>query len=311
MDTTRSLGELHVSLAGLGCNNFGRRIDAAQAAAVVNAACDVGVNFFDTADVYGDGASEEYLGKAIGTRRSDVLIATKFGATAPERTSGGDPSWVLEAADASLRRLGTDYIDLFWLHRPDESVAIGETLGALNSLIDAGKVREIACSNFSAGQLDEAAQAATERGIRPFAAVQNRYSLLSRQPESDVLPTCERLGITLVPYSPLESGFLTAKYRRDEEPQAGTRLAAAPAQMREQALSAARFDRLERLEAYAAAHDHTLHELALSWLASNPLLSSVIAGATTPEQVRVNTAAMTAWDVSDAERAEIDDLLEG
>jgi aryl-alcohol dehydrogenase-like predicted oxidoreductase len=307
---TRRLGQLTVSVAGLGCNNFGGRIDAVQTAAVVGAALDSGVTLFDTADLYGGGGtSEELLGRALGARRADAVITTKFGMlTPPEGLSGGSPEWVARAAEDSLRRLGTEHIDLYLIHQPDPATPIGDTLAAMNALVAAGKVREIGCSNFTGDQLDEAAAAAKERGLRPFATVQNDYSLLQREPEQEVIPACERHGMTLTPYFPLASGLLTGKYRRGEMPAAGTRLAGMPADRVERFLGGRRMDVIERLNEFAADRDHTLHELALSWLASNPIVPSVIAGATKPEQVRANAAATTVWPLTDDERAEVDAL---
>ncbi len=309
MPAPRRIGELEVSVAGLGCNNFGMRIDEAQSKAVVDAALDAGVTHFDTADLYGGGRSEEFLGRALGTRRDDVVIGTKFGMKPPpDGLSGGHPDWVARAIDESLDRLGTDRIDLYWLHLPDPSTPIGDTLEALDKLVSAGKAREIGCSNFSAAELDEAANAASERGWRPFVVVQNEYSLIKRDPEAEVLPACERLGMSFVPYFPLASGLLTGKYRRGEPPPPGTRLAQWPADRVDPLLGDERFDVIERLTEFASEHGHTLHELALSWLAGAPTVASVIAGATTPEQVRANAAATTAWELSDAERAEVDEL---
>jgi len=306
----RRIGELAVSVAGLGCNNFGGRIDEAQTKAVVDAALDAGVTFFDTADLYGGGGtSEELLGRALGGRRDEAVIATKFGMlTPPEGLTGGSPAWVGRAAADSLRRLGTDRIDLYLLHRPDPDTAMGDTLEAMNALVTAGKVRELGCSNFTADQIDEAATAAAERGLRPFVTVQNDYSLLKRDPEPDVIPACERHGMTLTPYFPLASGLLTGKYRRGETPAAGTRLAGMPADRANRFLGGRRMDAVEALTEFASAHDHTLPELALSWLAGNPIVPSVIAGATKPEQVRANAAATTAWKLSAEERAEVDAL---
>jgi aryl-alcohol dehydrogenase-like predicted oxidoreductase len=310
MTTTRRIGELEVSVAGLGCNNFGMRIDEPAAKAVVDAAIDAGITHFDTADLYGATLSEEFLGRALGARRDDVIIATKFGMLQPpDGLTGGHPDWVARAVDDSLGRLGTDRIDLYWLHAPDAKTPIGDTLEALDGLVDAGKVGELGCSNFSAAQLDDAADAAKERSLRPFVTVQNEYSLLQRDPEREVLPACARLGMSLVPYFPLASGLLTGKYQRGEEPPAGTRLAAWPRERVGALLADERLETVERLAAFAADHGHTLHELALSWLASEPLVSSIIAGATTPEQVRANAAATEAWTMSPAERAEIDALL--
>jgi aryl-alcohol dehydrogenase-like predicted oxidoreductase len=306
----RRLGELTVSVTGLGCNNFGGRIDEAQTAAVVGAALDAGVTLFDTADLYGGGGtSEEFLGRALGTRRDEAVITTKFGMlTPPDGLTGGNPEWVARAADDSLRRLGTDRIDLYLIHQPDPETPIGDTLEAMNALVAAGKVREIGCSNFTGAQLDEAADAAQERGLRPFVTVQNDYSLLQRDPEAEVIPACERHGMTLTPYFPLASGLLTGKYRRGETPAAGTRLAGMPADRVERFLGGRRMDVIERLTEFAREHDHTLHELALSWLASNPIVPSVIAGATKPDQVRANAAATTTWSLTDDERAQVDAL---
>ena len=306
----RPLGQLEVSPAGLGCNNFGSRIDDAASGAVVAAALDAGVTFFDTADLYGGGRSEEFLGHALGSARADVVLATKFGMRPPpEGLTGGDPRWVAAAVEASLSRLGTDYIDLYWLHQPDPSTPIGDTLEALDRLVTAGTVRELGCSNFSAVQLDEAAAAAASIGVRPFVSVQNEYSLLHREPETAVLPACRRLGLRFVPYFPLASGLLTGKYARGETPPAGTRLAQWPADRVGRILTDDRLAAVERLEAFAADHGHTLLELALSWLAANPLVPSVIAGATTPEQARANAVATTAWTLSPAERADLEALL--
>lgn len=307
---TRRIGELEVSVAGLGCNNFGMRIDEAGARAVVDAALDAGVTHFDTADLYGGGKSEEFLGVALGSRRDEAIVATKFGMRPPpDGLSGGEPTWVARAVDESLGRLGTDHIDLYWLHQPDRNTPIGNTLEALHRLVEAGKVRELGCSNFSATQLDEAADAATQLGVRPFVTVQNEYSLLHREPEAEVLPACARHGLSFVPYFPLASGLLTGKYTRGAEPPEGTRLARWPSERVEGLLNDERFDEVEGLARFAAARGHTLHELALSWLAANPLVASVIAGATSAEQVRANAAATTAWALTAEERAEIDLLV--
>ncbi len=303
----RKIGSLEVSIAGLGCNNFGMRIDETTAKQVTDAALDAGINNFDTAESYGNGNSEVFLGRALGNRRDEAVITTKFGGMrgAPEGMAGGSAENVRRAIDGSLERLGTDYVDLYLLHVPDANTPVAETLAALNELIDAGKVREIGCSNFSAAMLDEAASVASANGLRPFVNVQNNYSLLDRNVEQDALPAIERLGMTLMPYFPLASGVLTGKYTRGEPPPDGTRLAAwgdrAGAMLTDE-----RMDVVDGLAAYARDHGHTLAELALSWLATCPVVASVIAGATTPEQVRANAAGTAAWKLTDAERADID-----
>jgi aryl-alcohol dehydrogenase-like predicted oxidoreductase len=306
--TVRTIGAIEVSLAGLGCNNFGWRVDEAGAKAVIEAALDAGVTTFDTADNYGDGLSEEFLGRALAGRRDQVVIATKFGGFRSDlgREAGAAPAYVREAAEASLRRLSTDRIDVLQLHSPDVSTPIADTLGALGDLVRAGKVREIGCSNVTAAQLEEAARAAAAIGGPGFASVQNEYSVVAREAEADVLPACEGLGLSLMPSWPLASGLLTGKYRRGRPAPAGARLAAPDAE--EDDLRDAPFDAIERLEVFAADRGHTLLELALSWLAARPAVSSVIAGATTPEQVRANTAAVAAWDLSPEDLAEIDRL---
>jgi len=306
----RTIGSLTVSVVGLGCNNFGGRMDAAATADVVSAAIDAGINFFDTADMYGGGLSEQHLGKALGSRRSQVLVATKFGAprSAPEGVARGSEKWIRTAVERSLERLGTDYIDHYQMHFPDPEVPIEDTLGALHELVREGKVREIGCSNFGSSRLQEASRAAAEKQLTPFRTVQNRYSVLYRDPEPKVVPACRELSIGLIPYFPLESGLLSGKYRKGEEMPAGTRLSAFPEAQRARFLGDATFDRVERLRAYAEDRGHSLLELAVSWLVSNPVVSSVIAGATRTEQVAANAAA-AGWSMTDAERAEVDALV--
>jgi aryl-alcohol dehydrogenase-like predicted oxidoreductase len=304
----RKVGSLEVTVAGLGCNNFGMRLDPERTQAVVDACFDAGVNNFDTAEIYGGGKSEEFLGAALGKRRNEVVITTKVsGASAPEGKTAGHPDTIAQAVDGSLRRLGTDYIDLYLLHFPDASVPIGDSLAAFGKLIAAGKVREVGCSNFSAEMLDEAAVAAKERGVPMFVNIQNNYSLLDRGVEDEVIPACQRLGMTLMPYFPLASGVLTGKYTRGEQPPEGTRLAAwgdrAGAMLTDE-----RFDVVDRLTAYAKDHEHALPELALSYLAGSPTVASVIAGATSPDQVKANAAGTVAWQLSGAERAEVQEL---
>jgi aryl-alcohol dehydrogenase-like predicted oxidoreductase len=221
---TRRIGSLDVSVVGLGCNNFGWKLDEAATAAVVHAALDAGIAFFDTADIYGDTRSEVFLGRALGKRREHVVIATKFGMAVDDQRRGARPEYVKQACEDSLRRLGTDRIDLYQLHQPDPSVPIQDTLGALNDLVRAGKVREIGCSNFSVEQLREA-EAAVRPGAAPFVSVQNEYNLLHRDPERDVLPECRRLGMAFLPFFPLASGLLTGKYRQGQAPPEGSRLA--------------------------------------------------------------------------------------
>ena len=219
----RSIGSLRVSLVGLGCNNFGMRIDAAATERVVHAALDAGINFFDTADIYGTTKSEEFLGRALAGRRDRAIIATKFGMAVDDQRKGARPEYVRQACDDSLRRLGTDHIDLYQLHQPDPNVPIADTLGAMDDLVKAGKVREIGCSNFSAEQLDEAARA-TKPGAARFVSVQNEYSLLHREPERSVLPACERLGLAFLPFFPLASGLLTGKFEPGKPAPADSRL---------------------------------------------------------------------------------------
>ncbi|HEX6041496.1 aldo/keto reductase [Longimicrobium sp.] len=299
----RRIGSLEVSAVGIGCNNFGWRIDAEQTAAVVNAALDAGINFFDTADVYGGGQSEVFLGRALGSRRADVIIATKFGHPGNETLRGGRPETVRKAAEESLRRLGTDYIDLYQMHRPDPDVPIAETLGALDALVQAGKVREIGSSNFGAGQIRDAEDAAP--GAR-FVSVQNEYSLLQRAPEVDVLEECERLGQAFLPFFPLASGLLTGKYRKGQPLPEGARLADPQWEARMRADE--RLDAVERLIAFAESRGHTVLELSFAWLLARPVVASVIAGATKPAQVHANAAA-AGWSLTADDMAEIDRVL--
>jgi len=300
---TRTIGSLTVSLVGLGCNNFGMRIDEGQTREVVDAAIEAGITLFDTADVYGGTKSEEFLGKALQGKRDAVILATKFGAGTAE--GGGRPDYVRECCEASLRRLGTDHIDLYQLHRPDDTTPIEDTLGALDELVQAGKVREIGCSNFDGTRMDASAAAAKDKGTAGFVSVQNQINLLDRRQEADTVAACQRHGLAILPYFPLASGMLTGKYKRDEEPPAGTRLAGMPAERRERALNDTTFRIVEQLDAFAHERGHTLLELAMSWLAGLPAMGSVIAGATKVEQVRDN-ASSVGWAMTDDERAEID-----
>jgi aryl-alcohol dehydrogenase-like predicted oxidoreductase len=299
----RSLGSLRVSLVGLGCNNFGMRIDAAATERVVDAALDAGINFFDTADIYGATKSEEFLGRALKGRRDRAIIATKFGMAVDEQRKGARPEYVKQACEDSLRRLGTAHIDLYQLHQPDPGVPIADTLGAMADLVKAGKVREIGCSNFSAEQLDQAARA-TKPGAARFVSVQNEYSLLHREPEQSVLPACDRLGLAFLPYFPLASGLLTGKYEPGKPAPADSRLSLS---WTSRFTTEKNVQVAEALKAFAAKRHHSLLQLAFSWLAARPRVASVIAGATSPEQVHANAAAVS-WSMSQDERAEIDRL---
>ena len=306
---TRAIGSLKVTLCGLGTNNFGTRIDQTQTTAVVDAALEAGINFFDTADLYGGGKSEEFLGKALSARRDDVVIATKFGGPLDqnEEHRGGSARWVREACEGSLRRLGTDRIDLYQFHFPDLTVPIEETLGALEELVRAGKVREIGNSNFTGEMIEEADDISQKLSLARFVSAQNMYNLLNREPEQDIVPACERRGLAFLPYFPLASGLLTGKYRKGQPLPEGARLTAYPEDRRKHFLNERTIDIVERLEAFASARDHTLLDMAMSWLAAKEAIASVIAGATKPEQVRANAAAV-GWKLGDAERKEVDEI---
>ena len=304
----RKLGRtgLAVSVVGVGCNNFGRRCDAAATRAVVAAAMDAGINFFDTADMYGAGESEVFLGQAIKDyRRDEVIIATKFANPMGEGElmRGASRRYILQAVDASLKRLDTDYIDLYQQHIPDPGTPIEETLRALDDLVKAGKVRYLGNSNFSGWQLADADWTARAAGLHRFATAQNLYSLLDRRVERDVVPACNAYGLGLLPYFPLASGMLTGKYQRGTDAPVGTRLAAWGEQGKS-ALSDSNFDVVEALTSFAQAQGHSLLELAMSWLATQPHISSVIAGATSPEQVQQNAAAAS-WHLQDDEMREV------
>ncbi|AUX45406.1 aldo/keto reductase [Sorangium cellulosum] len=302
----RRIGSLEVSVVGLGCNNFGGRIDAQRTAAVVGAALDAGINFFDTADIYGGTRSEELLGRALGRRRSEVIVATKFGVPLDDQRRGGArPAYIQRAVEDSLRRLGTDWIDLYQLHRPDPETPIEDTLGALDALVRAGKVREIGNSNFSADQLRGAEQA-VRPGAARFVSVQNEYSLLQREPEREVLAESKRLGIAFLPYFPLASGLLSGKYLPGHPAPEGARLAAPEAPLTARFLTDQNRSTAEALSAFASSRGRSLLELAFSWLAGRPAVASVIAGATSPEQVHANAAAvgfrLTADDLQEIDR---------
>ena len=302
---TRSIGPLDVSVVGLGCNNFGGRLDEAGTHAVIGAAIDAGVTLFDTADIYGGARSEELVGKALGTKRDQVVLATKFGIPYEGHEGGAAAGYVARAVEDSLRRLGTDRIDLYQLHAPDSAVPITETLGALNDLVVAGKVRVIGCSNFTAAQLREAEWAAGE-GAR-FESVQNQMSVLSREAEDDVLAVCDELSIAFLPFYPLANGLLTGKYKKGEPIPEGTRLAAFPADRAAHVLSDENFEKLEALRTLAESHGHSLLELSVAWLLSHRQVASVIAGATKPEQVQANVAA-AGWQLDAEVLTAIDEL---
>jgi aryl-alcohol dehydrogenase-like predicted oxidoreductase len=299
----RKIGSLTVSLAGLGCNNFGWRIDADGTAAVVTAAIDAGINFFDTADIYGGGQSEEFLGRALKGRREKVLIATKFGMKMADGKEGAQPAYIRQAAEDSLRRLGTDHIDLYQIHKADPYTPIADTLGALDELVKAGKVREIGCSNFSAAQLREASKV---QGVARFVSVQNNYSLLHREPEAEVLAECQDLGMAFLPYFPLANGLLTGKYRKGQPFPKSSRGedGFGPKVFTDENLELA-----EQLRAFAESRGHTLLELSMAWLASKSVIASVIAGAKTPEQAKANAGAV-AWRLTDADLARVNGILE-
>jgi aryl-alcohol dehydrogenase-like predicted oxidoreductase len=298
----RTLGSLNVSVVGVGCNNFGWRIDCARTEGVVDAALDAGINFFDTADCYGAGQSEEFLGASLKGRRHKAVIATKFGIKMGEGKEGARPEYVREALDASLRRLQTDTIDLYQIHRPDPSTPISDTLEALNSAVKAGKVREIGCSNFSVEQV-RAARATS--GPHYFASVQNEYSLLNRAPEIDVLPECARTAVGFLPYFPLANGLLTGKYRNGKPFPESSR---GKDEFGPKIFTPENLELVETLIAFAESRGRSLLELAFSSLAARPEVCSIIAGAKTPEQVRANSLAAS-WKLTAADLAEVHGIL--
>lgn len=307
--TYRQLGDsgLTVSVVGVGCNAFGRRIDAEQTTAVVHAALDLGITLFDTADAYGDGESERLLGAALGARRDDVIVATKFGSDM-RGENGVDwgvrasRRYLRRAVESSLRRLGTDWIDLYQLHFPDPVTPIEETLAALSELVVEGKVRYVGSSNLAAWQVIDADWVARSAGYQRFIGAQNKYSVYDRAAEKELVPACERAGVGLLPYFPLEYGLLTGKYRRGTPAPAGSRLAS-----RADLLERADFDRLEAVERFAAERGIGMLDVAIGGLAAQPAVASVIAGATRPEQVVANVAA-AAWRPTAADLAALDEI---
>jgi aryl-alcohol dehydrogenase-like predicted oxidoreductase len=299
----RTIGQLSVSVVGLGTNNFGLRMHEDEVAPVVDAAFDAGINFFDTADSYG--TSEQRLGRALGKRRDEVVIASKFGSRLGDEPAGASPAYVRSAIDRSLRELGTDRIDLYQLHVPDPDTPIADTLSALDELVKAGKVLEIGCSNFSVEQLREAEEAVGDGGTR-FISVQNHYNLLVRGDEAEVIPECEREGVAYLPFFPLASGLLTGKYTRGEPPPQGTRLQKWGDRAKG-VMTDDNFDSVDALTSWANERGHSVLELAIAWLAARPVVASVIAGATKPEQVAANAKA-DGWRLTSEEVAEVDSL---
>ena len=303
----RQLGRsgLTVSVVGLGCNNFGIRCDYAQSEAVINAALDQGITFFDTADIYGGkGGSETFMGKILNGRRDQIVLASKFGMDmGTGDVALGSRKYIRKAIEASLSRLQTDYLDLYQMHQPDPLTPIEETLSALQELVQEGKVRYIGCSNFSGWQIAEADLKAKEMRVERFISAQNHYSLIEREVEKEVIPACEHFGLGMLPFYPLASGLLTGKFKRGEEPLAGTRLA-----NRRSELEDANWDLIEALNDFAASLGGTLLDLAISGLASKPAVASVIAGATRPEQVAANVKAIE-LKLSQQDQAKLDELL--
>jgi aryl-alcohol dehydrogenase-like predicted oxidoreductase len=307
---TRPLGDEgpEVSVIGLGCNNFGRRVDPAGTRAVVDAAIAQGVTFLDTSNTYGNprGRSEEFLGEVLAGRRDQVVLATKFGMDMGDGLGPrGSRDYILQAVEASFRRLRTDVIDYYWYHQPDGVTPVAETLETLDGLVRVGKVRAIGASNFSASQIEEADAVARSNGWARFTSIQNRYSLLVREAEREVLPTCERLGLGFVPFFPLASGLLTGKYRRGAPTPEGSRLAG-----RDRIATEEQFSLLEALARFAAGRGLSMTDVAIGALLARRPVSSVIAGATKPEQVRANAAAAR-WTPDEQDLADLEELLNG
>ena len=310
----RTLGKsgLEVSVVGLGCNNFGMRIDLEATRKVVGKALDLGITLFDTADIYGNmGGSETMLGQVLGERRKDIVLATKFAGPMFEGVTRRNASrrYIMSAVEASLRRLQTDWIDLYQLHFPDPLTPLDETLAALDDLVRQGKVRYIGCSNLPAWQIADAHWIARDRGLHRFISAQDEYSLIARHHESEKLPAIEAYGMGLLPYFPLACGLLTGKYKRNAGAPEGSRFAGIP-RLAERYSTDANWTLVEGLEAFCAARNHSLLELAFSWLLSRPAVSSVIAGATKPEQLEANAKAAD-WKLASEDLAEIDRLPRG
>lgn len=307
----RNLGKsgLAVSVVGLGCNNFGDRTDPEASRKVIHKALDLGITLFDTADIYGKfGGSENSLGQFLGDRRKDIVLATKFGMPMDkaETMKGASRRYIMAAADASLRRLKTDWIDLYQIHRPDPLTPIDETLRALDDLVRQGKIRYIGCSNFAAWQVVEAQWTSRHLGLNAFVSCQDEYSLLKRELERDLAPAMQAYGLGLLPYFPLASGLLTGKYKRNASMPDGTRFGNNQ-QLADRYLTDANWVIVERLDKFCLERGHSLLELAFSWLAANPLVSSIIAGATKPEQLDLNLRAVD-WALTAEDMAEMDRL---
>ncbi|MDQ3558501.1 MAG: aldo/keto reductase [Pseudomonadota bacterium] len=295
---TRHIGSLEVSAVGLGCNNFGRRVDEFGTRRVLDAALEAGATFLDTADIYGGTKSESFMGNALAGRRDRFVLATKFGMKVDEVRHGAKPAYVRKAVEDSLARLKTDYIDLYQLHQPDESTPIADTLAALDELVKQGKVREIGCSNFNVTQLNEANEAVRDGAAR-FVSVQNEFSLLHRDPQSGVLAACQELNLAFLPYFPLASGLLSGKYRKGTDAPANSRLSGSDQ------ITPQKLDVVEALVAFAEKRGHSILELAISWLLAHRSVASVIAGATSPEQVYANVKAV-GWLLAPEELSAID-----
>jgi aryl-alcohol dehydrogenase-like predicted oxidoreductase len=306
----RNLGKsgLRVSIVGLGCNNFGGRLDLPASEKVINQALDSGITLFDTADIYGNsGGSEEILGQVLGKRRKDIVLATKFGMqmAGDQTRKGGSRRYIMTAVEDSLRRLNTDWIDLYQLHEPDPLTPIEETLRALDDLITQGKVRYIGCSNLPAWQVVDSFWTGKRLGVNDFVSCQDEYSLVERCPEKELIPAVEALGLGLLPYFPLASGLLTGKYQGGVLPE-GARISNSP-RLKERVMTEANLKLADKLDDYAKQRGHTLLELAFAWLLGHPVVSSVIAGATKAEQVEANVAAAD-WELSAEEMAEVDQV---
>lgn len=307
----RSIGPLDVSVIGIGCNNFGRQLDSAATQAIVHAALDQGITFFDTADSYGNPktASESVLGAVLKPHRAGLVIATKFGRVLDEQRQGASPAYVRAATEASLKRLQTDYIDLMQLHVPDPTTPIEDTLGALEDMVTEGKIRAIGGSNFTGAELAAMGDAASRHGKSPFVSTQSEYSMLYRKPVADVVEQCRKQGIKLLPFRPLFNGLLTGKYRAGEPVPTDSRIGGKGAADQARILSQANLQAVAQLTDYAEAQGHTILELAIGWVLAHDFIPSVIAGVSSPRQVEGNVKA-SEWALTPAEKAEVDAILD-